>query len=78
MDLALTNHQKLIYQKSQTTKQPTSVSGWFSTRVRVIASLLTFPGLFLVFWPISVMLLFGWFLLVLLFPSLPVPVPILW
>ena len=41
-------------------------------------SLLKFPGFFLVFWPISTMLQFGWCSLVLLFPSPQVLVPILW
>ena len=36
------------------------------------------PELFLVFWPISTMLSFGWSSLILLFPSPPVPVSILW
>ena len=40
-------------------------------------SFLKFPGLFSVFWPISTMLQFGWSQLVLLFPSPPVPIPIL-
>ena len=56
----------------------TSVSKWFFTGVRVTASLIKSLGLFLVFWPISTILLFGWSPLVLLFPSPPVPLPILW
>ena len=42
------------------------------------ASLLKSPGFFSVFLPISTMLLFGWSLLIFLFPSPSVPVPILW
>ena len=56
----------------------TSVRWWFSTRVRVTASRPKSPGLFSVLWPISILLLFGWSLLVLLLPSPPVFVPILW
>ena len=41
-------------------------------------SLLKSLGLFSVFWPILIMLLCGWSPLVLLFPSLPVPLPSLW
>ena len=37
-----------------------SVSRWFFTGVWIIASLLKSPGLFLVFWPFSIMLSFGW------------------
>ena len=57
---------------------PTSVSRWFFTRFWVTKSLLKSPGLFSVFWPISIMLYFGWSPLVLslLFP--PVIVPIFW
>ena len=36
------------------------------------ASLLKSPGLYSIFWPISIMQLFGWSPLVLLFPSSPV------
>ena len=36
-----------------------SISRWFFTRVWVMASLLKSPGLFLVFWPFSIMLSFG-------------------
>ena len=50
-----------------------SVSRWFFTGVWVTASLLKFPGLFLVFWPFSIMLSFGCSPLVrqLLSPSVP-------
>ena len=37
-----------------------SVSWWSFTGDWVTASLLKFPGLFSVFWPFSIMLLFGW------------------
>ena len=37
----------------------------------MIASLFKFPGLFSVFWPNSIMLSFGWSLLVFRFPILP-------
>ena len=47
------------------------------TGVWVTASLLKSPGLFSVVWPISIMQQFGWSLLVLLFPSPPILVPIL-
>ena len=54
-------------------------SWWFFIGVWLIASLLKSPGLFVVLWPISIMLLFGWSaLVVLLFPSPSVPAPILW
>ena len=49
----------------------TSVSWGFFTRVTV--SFLKSPGLFSVFWPILVMLLSGWSLLILWFLSLVVP-----
>ena len=52
----------------------TSVS-WFSTGVWVTASLLTSPGLFLVFWKISTM--FVWYRFVLLFSSPPVSLSVL-
>ena len=55
----------------------TGVSRWFLTGVWVTTSLIKFPVLFSVFWLISTML-FGWSLLVLLFPSPQVPVPVLW
>ena len=45
----------------------TSVSRWFLTEVWMTANVLKSPGLFSVFWPIVIMLLIGWFLLVLLF-----------
>ena len=53
----------------------TSVSRRFLTGVSVIASL---PGLFAVFWPISIMHKTGWAPFVLLFPSPPKAVPVLW
>ena len=55
-----------------------SVSSWFLTGVWVTASLLKFPGLFSVFWPISTMLYFEQSPSVPLFPSPPVLVSILW
>ena len=55
-----------------------SVTRRFSTGVWVTVSFLKSPGLFLVFWSILIMLWFGWSPFVLLFPSPPVPVPILW
>ena len=55
-----------------------SVSRWSFTDVWVTASLLKSLGLFSVFWPISMMQLFGWSPLVLLMPSPPVPLLILW
>ena len=51
---------------------------WFLTGVWVTASLQKSSRLFSVFWPILIMLLSGWSLLDLLFPSLPVLLPILW
>ena len=51
----------------------TSVSRWFSTGVWVKANLLKYPDLL-----ILIILVFGWSPLVLLFPSLPVPLSILW
>ena len=53
----------------------TSIRWWFLTGVWATASLLKSPGLFSIFWPIWIMLQFGWSLLILLFPSPPVPVP---
>ena len=50
----------------------------FLTEVWATASLLKSPGLFSVFWPISIMVLFGLSPLVLLFPRTPFLVPILW
>ena len=44
----------------------------------VTASLLEFPGLFLVFCPISTMLLFGWSPLIPFFLSPLFPVPVFW
>ena len=55
----------------------TSVSRWFLTGVWVTASLLKSLGPSSVFWPILIMLLFGWSPPVFSFPSLPVLVPIL-
>ena len=55
-----------------------SVSWWSFTGVWVTASLLKSPELFSVFWPISIIQLFGWSPLVLLFPSPLVLVSILW
>ena len=49
-----------------------------SAKLWVTTSLLMSPGLFSVFKPISIMLLFRWSPLVLLFPSLPVLLIILW
>ena len=49
-----------------------SVSWWSFTGDWVTASLFKSPGLFSVFCPFSIMLLFGWSLLVLLFLSPPV------
>ena len=46
-----------------------SVSRWFFTGVWVTASLLKSPGLFLVCWPFSAMLSFGWSPLVCQLPS---------
>ena len=56
----------------------TSVSWWFFTGIWMTVILFRSPGVFSVFWPISTMLYFLEVLLVLLFPSPPVPVPILW
>ena len=54
-----------------------SRSRWFFTGVWVTASLLKSPGLFLVFWPFSIVLSFGWSPLVCQLPSPPVPFVIL-
>ena len=54
-----------------------SISRWVFTGVWVAASLLKSPGLFLVFWPFSVMLSFGWSPLVRQLPSPLVPLVIL-
>ena len=54
-----------------------SVSWWSFTRVWVIASRLKSPELFLVFWPFSMMLSFGWSPLGRQLPSPPVPLIIL-
>ena len=56
----------------------TSVSWWFLTGIWETANFLKSPGPLSVFWLILIMLWFGWSPLVLLFPSLPVPIPILW
>ena len=56
----------------------TKISWWFSTRVWVTTSHFKSPRLFLEFWLILTMLLFGWSPFVLLFPSPPVPVSTLW
>ena len=54
----------------------TSVSSLSFTGVWVTASRLQFPGHISGFWPISIMLWFGWSPLVLLFPTLlPPPLP---
>ena len=53
------------------------MSWWFSTGVWMTANLPMSPGTFLVFWPTLKTQLFGWSPLVLLFPSLPVPLPII-
>ena len=50
-----------------------SVSRSFFTGVWVTASLLKSPALFLVFWPFSIMLSFGWSPLVRQLPTPPVP-----
>ena len=54
-----------------------SVSRWFFIGVWVKASLLKSPGLFIVFWPFSTMLSFGWSPLVRQTPSPLVPLVIL-
>ena len=54
-----------------------NVSRWFFTGVWVTASLLKSPGLFLVFWPFSIILSFRWSLLVCQLPSPLVPLVIL-
>ena len=54
-----------------------SVSWWFSTGVWAIVSLLKSPGLFSVFWPFSIMLLFEWSSLGRQLPSPPGPLVIL-
>ena len=50
-----------------------NISGWSFTGVWETASLLMSPGLFSVFWPFSIMLLFWWSPHVRQLPSLPVP-----
>ena len=54
-----------------------SISWWSSTGVWVTASLLKSPGLFSVFWPFNIMLLFGWSPLGRQHPNLPGPFIIL-
>ena len=54
-----------------------SVSWWSFTGVWVTANLLMTPGLFSVFWPFSIMLLFGWSPLVHQPPTPPGPLIIL-
>ena len=56
----------------------TNVNRWSFTRISVTSSLLKSPGLFLVFWLILIMMSFGWSPLVLLFPSPPIPLSILY
>ena len=56
----------------------TSVSEWFSTGGWVTARFFKSRGFLSVFWPISTIALFWWPPLVLLYPSPPVPIPILW
>ena len=53
------------------------ISWWSFTGDWVTASLLKFPGLFSVFWPFSIMLLFGWSPLGRQLPSPPGPLIIL-
>ena len=55
-----------------------SVHWWSFTGVWVRAIHLKSPGFSLIFWSISILLQFGWSLLVLLFPSPPVSPSILW
>ena len=56
----------------------TSINWLFHIWVWVTTSLLKFPGLFSLFWPISIMQQFGWSPFVLLFSSPLVLVLILW
>ena len=56
---------------------PISFSWWFFTGVWVTASLLKSLGLFSIFWPFSIMLLWGWSPIVCQLPSPPVPSMIL-
>ena len=51
---------------------------WSSTGVWVTTSLLKSPGLFLVFWPFSITLSFGWSPLIRQLPSPPIPLMILY
>ena len=53
-----------------------SISWWSFTGDWVTASLLKSPGLFSVFWPSSMMLLFGWSPLGCRLPNLPAPITI--
>ena len=50
-----------------------SVSWWYFTEDWVTASLLKSPGVFSVFWPFSIMLLFGWSSLGRPLPNIPGP-----
>ena len=54
-----------------------SINWWFFIGVWVTASFLKSPGLFLVFWPFSIMLLFGWSPLIRQLPNPPGPLRIL-
>ena len=54
-----------------------SVSWWYFTGDWVTASLLNFPGIFLVFWQFSIMLLFGWSQLCRQLPNPAVPLIII-
>ena len=56
----------------------TTTSWWSFTGVWETASLLKSSGLYSVFWPILIILLWRWSPLVLLLPNLPVSLPILW
>ena len=69
--------RKMKYYYSLIRAFPISISRWFFTRVWVTASLLKFPGLFLVFWPFSIMQPFGWSPLVHQLPGPLVPFVIL-
>ena len=53
----------------------TSVSWWSFTEVWIITSVFKSPGFFLVFWPISIILLFWWSPFVLRFPALQASSP---
>ena len=56
----------------------TNVSWWFLTGIQVTASFLKSPGLFLIFWPIIIIMFFECFIFFLLFPYHSVPLSILW